>query len=148
MKEFTANQWRNRRGCREAEFTGLAKQSYQAGEDIEEGGERREEGKRRKRGSKREKGKEQREEGKEGEMTTVRLGAHYTVTTVRLGVYFIDNIAPGSPPPLHFLTVTVKYFGSTFWVKSPGKILPPPGDRPLLRACRQHLQCVALFAIC
>ena len=53
-------QWRNRRGCRRAQcppaaFTGLAKQSYWAGEDIEEGG--REKGRRQKKNEKREKKK-------------------------------------------------------------------------------------------
>ena len=43
--------------------------------------------------------------------------------TVRLGAYYSDYGALGSIffPSYHFLKVTVKYFRSTFWVKSLGE---------------------------
>ena len=44
------------------------------------------------------------------------------MTTVHLEAYG----ALGSPLPSSLLKVAVKYFGSTFWVKSPGKIIPLP----------------------
>ena len=93
-------------------------------------------GRRQKKKEKREKNKEKREKKgklKEGNhRACAKAGPeHATVTTVRLGAYFIDYGALGSIivttlrlGALHFLRVTVNNFGSTFWVKSPGKIIP------------------------
>ena len=78
--------------CPLATFTGLAKQSYRAGEDIEKGGKK--EGK---------KAKEEREEEKEGKLKEGSYRAcakagpeHATVTTVRLEAHYSDYGALGS----------------------------------------------------
>ena len=139
-----------------AAFTGLANQSYWAGEDIEDGGKKegkkawkeREEGEQNR--EKREKKKEKREKKgklKEGNhwacdqtgpdpatVTTVRLEAHFsdygalrsTLQWIRCAAHYSDYGAIGSS-----LKVTINMFDSTFWVKSPGKIIPP-GDAPPL----------------
>ena len=86
-------------------FTGLAKQSYRAGEDIEEGG--RKKGRSQKKKEKKEKKKEKRE--RKGNLkerncwACAKMGPdHATVTTVRLGAHYSEYGALGSlrSPPL------------------------------------------------
>ena len=84
--------------CPLVAFTGLAKKSYRAGEDIDEGGKK---GRRQKKKEKREKWKEKRE--KKGKLKERNYRAfakagpdHTTVTTVRLGAHYSDYGALGS----------------------------------------------------
>ena len=75
-----------------APFTGLAKQSYRAGEDIDEGGKK--EGKKAK--EEREDGKEEREKKGSHRMCAKAGAEHATVTTVRLGAHYCNYGALGS----------------------------------------------------
>ena len=75
-----------------AAFTGLAKQLYRAGEDIEEGG--RKKGRRQKKKEKREK-KGKLKEG--NHRACAKAGPeHATVTMVRLGTHYSDYGALGN----------------------------------------------------